>query len=179
LQRQKPPPEDLVEMGRISAPFGIKGWVRVQPFTAEAGGLKRYQAWWLGNGAGWQEYEIESLQQQGADVVAKLAGCEDRDAAAAFKGQVVAVSRSIFPAAKKGEFYWADLVGLSVKNSEGLALGVVTSMLETGANDVMVVQQDRQEAADVEERLIPFIAEVVKRVDVAARLIEVEWGADY
>jgi 16S rRNA processing protein RimM len=163
-------------MGRISAPFGIKGWVRVQPFTAEAEGLQRYQTWWLGNGADWRECAVERFEVQGAGVVALLAGCGDRDAAAALRGQVVAVPRSAFPAARQDEFYWADLVGLGVRNSEGLALGVVTAMLETGANDVMVV---KQETADGEERLIPFVAEVVKRVDMAARVIEVDWGADF
>lgn len=162
-------------MGRVIAPFGIKGWVRVQAYTAEVAGFKRYKTWWLNNGAGSQEIEVEHLQTQGADVLMKFAGCEDRDAAAAFKGQVLAVARSEFAPASQGEFYWADLVGLSVKNSDGLELGVVSAMLETGANDVMVVK----DGGEGEERLIPFIADVVKRVDVAARLIEVEWGADF
>jgi len=165
-------------MGRISAPFGVKGWVRVQPFTETADGLKPYAAWWLNTPSGWREVEVQAVEVHVADVVAKLAGCDDRDAAAAFKGVVVAVSRAAFPPAQQGEYYWADLLGLSVKNSEGLVLGVVSAMLETGANDVMVVRHDGQ-GLDGEERLIPFIAEVVKRVDMAARLIEVEWGADY
>lgn len=168
-------------MGRISAPFGVKGWVRVQPFTETADGLKRYTAWWLNTASGWREWAVQTVEVHGADVVAKLAGCDDRDAAAALKGTVVAVSRGDFPPAKQGEYYWADLVGLRVTNSEGLELGVVTSMLETGANDVMVVRPGGHDGQgfEGEERLIPFIAEVVKRVDVAARLIEVEWGADY
>ena len=163
-------------MGRISAPFGIKGWVRVQPFTETAGSLKRYPAWWLGAADGWRKYAVEQTQVQGADIVAKLAGCEDRDAAAAFKGRVVAVPRDAFPPVPQGEFYWADLVGLSVRNGEGLVFGVVASMLETGANAVMVIGP---RAAGGEERLIPFIADVVKRVDIAAGVIEVDWGADF
>lgn len=165
-------------MGRISAPFGVKGWVRVQPFTESADGLKRYAAWWLNTASGWREFAVQQVEVHNADVVAKLAGCDDRDAAAALKGTVVAVSRAEFPPAQQGEYYWADLVGLRVMNSEGLDLGVVTSMLETGANAVMAVRQGLP-GLDGEERLIPFIAEVVKRVDIAARVIEVEWGADY
>lgn len=165
-------------MGRISAPFGVKGWVRVQPFTEAADGLKRYAAWWLNTAGGWRECAVQQVEAHGADVVVKLAGCDDRDAAAALKGTGVAVSRADFPAAQQGEYYWADLVGLKVENSEGLELGIVTSMLETGANAVMVIRNEGQGLAG-EERLIPFIAEVVKRVDVAARMIEVEWGADY
>jgi 16S rRNA processing protein RimM len=175
------PPEKLVEMGRISAPFGIKGWIRVQTYGKTTGGLTDYPKWWLGSAAGWREYAVEQSQVQGADVVAKLTGCDDRDVAAAFKGQQVAIPRDAFPPAEQGEYYWADLLGLNVRNCEGLDLGVVTSMLETGANDVMVVQQSAagSHKQDSEERLIPFIATVVKRVDIAARVIEVDWGADY
>jgi len=182
----KKPPEKLVEMGRISAPFGIKGWIRVQAYTRTAsatGGLTNYPRWWLGGigDGGWREVEVEQSQLQGADVVAKLVGCDDRDAAAGFKGQPVAIPRDAFPPAEKGEFYWADLIGLKVRNTEGLDFGVVTSMIETGANDVMVVQQSAVDGVEHgnEERLIPFIADVVKRVDIAASSIEVDWGADF
>ena len=175
-------------MGRISAPFGIKGWVRVQSYSSSGGtasgvnGLAQYPTWWLSDAAdGWREVAVVQAQVQGVDVVAKLAGCDDRDVAASFKGQTVAIPRAAFPPAEKGEYYWADLLGLNVKNSEGLDFGVVTSMLETGANAVMVVQQSAVDGAGngKEERLIPFIASVIKRVDIAAGLIEVDWDADF
>ena len=179
-------PPKLVEMGRISAPFGIKGWIRVQTYTRAVHGsnsLAAYPVWWVSGDGGWREVKVEQSQAQGADVVAKLAGMDDRDKAAALKGQQVAVAREVLPPAAKGEFYWADLIGLSVRNTEGLDLGVVASMMETGANDVMVVQQSAvdgdKHAIKEQERLIPFIADVIKRVDIAASLIEVEWGADY
>jgi 16S rRNA processing protein RimM len=164
-------------MGRISAPFGIKGWVRVTPFTASADGLTNYPVWWLGGAGRWREYDITQSQVQGTDVIAKLAGCDDRDAAAAMKGQPVAVPRDAFPPEAEGEYYWADLIGLGVRNSEGLDFGVVTEMLETGANDVMVVRIEG--GCGETERLIPFIAGVVKRVDIATGVIEVDWGADF
>jgi 16S rRNA processing protein RimM len=170
----------MVEMGRISAPFGIKGWVRVQPYTRAISGLTNYTTWWLGGPGSWREHKVEQSQAQGTDVVAKLAGCEDRDVAAAFKGQQVAIPRQAFPPAEQGEFYWADLIGLRVKNCEGLDFGVIDSVLETGANDVMVVQQSAFDGGERgKERLIPFIASVIKRVDIAAGLIEVDWGADF
>jgi 16S rRNA processing protein RimM len=193
---QSTPPVNLVEMGYISAPFGIKGWVKVQSYAGADGKLADYPTWWLGNeSTGWREVVVEQSQLHGVEVVAKLASCDDRDVAAGLKGQTVAVPRAAFPAVQEGEYYWADLVGLSVRNSEGLDLGVVTSMLETGANAVMVVrqvvQQDKQQyvvdsgqgmqkkGERQYERLIPFIAPVIKRVDMAASLIEVDWGADF
>ena len=187
VSKKLPDPEKLVAMGRISAPFGIKGWIRVQPFggppnPAQAtGGLTNYSAWWVEDAQGWRQYEIEQSQEQGTDVIAKLKGCDDRDVAAGLKGRQVAVPRADFPLAEPGEFYWADLLGLSVKNTEGLVFGVVTAMLETGANAVMVVQaqQSAMDGDSMREKLIPFIADVVKRVDIAAGVIEVQWGADY
>ena len=191
---QSTPPERLVQMGYISAPFGIKGWVKVHSYAGEDGRLAEYPTWWLGNssaaGNEWREVAVEQSQMHGMDVVAKLAGCDDRDAAASFKGQTVAVPRDAFPPIESGEYYWADLVGLRVRNSEGLDFGVVTSMLETGANAVMVVRQalqhsvvdgvkNRYDRYDMQERLIPFIAPVIERVDIAAGLVEVDWGADF
>ena len=112
----------------------------------------------------------------GDHLVAKLAGCSDRDAAALLKGRVIAVPREAFAPAAAGEYYWADLIGLAVRNTEGQDFGVVTTMLETGANDVMVVRLGEDAKS---ERLIPFITSVIKRVDVASSVIEVDWGLDY
>ena len=108
----------------------------------------------------------------GATVVAKLAGITDRDQAAVLQGMRVAISRDAFPDAAAGEFYWADLVGLKVVNSAGVELGTVSRVFETGANDVLVVEGER-------ERLLPFIETVVRQVDVAGGSITVDWEADY
>jgi 16S rRNA processing protein RimM len=109
---------------------------------------------------------------QGRAVVARLEGCADRDAAAALRGRTVAVPRAALPGTKSGEYYWADLIGLAVVNESAQALGRITGILQTGANDVLVVAGER-------ERLIPFIAEVIREVDLGAGVMRVEWGADY
>jgi 16S rRNA processing protein RimM len=159
-------------MGRISAPFGVKGWVRVQPFTAAAKNLLGYPRWWVERGAEWREYEVAEARAQLDAVVARLAGCEDRDAAAGFRGAEIAVPRSQLPETRPGEHYWADLMGLSVVNGESQALGTIVGILQTGANDVLVVQGGR-------ERLIPFIADVIREVDRAANVVRVDWSAEY
>jgi 16S rRNA processing protein RimM len=159
-------------MGRIVAPFGVKGWVKIQPYTGTARSLATYPLWWLRREGEWRECAVDDAHPQGTNVVAKLAGCEDRDAAAALKGYEVAVPRAALPAAAPGEYYWTDLLGLRVENERAQELGTVARMMETGANDVLVVEGDR-------ERLIPFIGDVVKRVDLESRLIVVDWDADY
>lgn len=159
-------------MGRILAPFGVKGWVKVQPNTAEVRNLLAYRSWWVGQEGDWREAAVAEAKVQGDAVVAQLEGCEDRDAAAALRGKTVAVPRAALPAAKSGEYYWADLIGLAVVNEESLELGRVVGMLETGANDVLVVQGER-------ERLIPFIATVIREVNLASGVVRVDWAADY
>jgi 16S rRNA processing protein RimM len=159
-------------MGRITAPFGIKGWVKLRPFSAAPENLLAYSQWWIGNEASWQECRIEQAQVQSGSIVVKLAGCVDRDAAMLYRGRQVAVARAALPPPNENEFYWADLIGLTVLNGDGFNFGAVSEVMETGANDVLVVQGER-------ERLIPFTEQVVKQVDMAGRVIRVDWGVDY
>ena len=159
-------------MGRISAPFGVKGWVKVRPHTAATHNLLAYRTWWVGREGGWREIAVGEARVHGRTVVARLEGCDDRDAAAALRGISVAVPRAALPRTQSGEYYWADLIGLAVVNGSAQALGRITGVLQTGANDVLVVAGER-------ERLIPFIAEVIRDVDLAAGVMRVEWDADY
>ena len=159
-------------MGRVSAPFGVSGWVRIQPYTESAESLAAYRTWWLGSGSEWKAYRVARAQAQGAVIVAKFDGCDDRDAAAALRGQDVAVSRDDLPQAGVNEWYWTDLIGLAVVNTAGDELGRVARIVRTGANDVLVVEGER-------ERLIPFIEDVVREVDLAAGVVRVDWSADF
>ena len=115
-------------MGRITAPFGIKGWVKVQPFTAAPENLLAYPVWSIADEARWQECRVEHAQVQGRSVVAKLAGCNDRNAAEVYRGREVAVPRESLPAAATNEFYWSDLVGLKVVNTAHEDLGTVSQV---------------------------------------------------
>lgn len=164
-------------MGRVTGPFGVMGWVKIHPYTETSGSLTRYATWWLGRDEPNSEHAVtEAKVHGGTDVVAKLEGVDDRDAAASLKGWLVAVPRAELPRPKKDEYYWTDLIGLSVTNTEGVEFGTVKELLETGANDVLVVQGNRE---DQKQRLIPFIRQVILDVDLKGRAIKVEWGADY
>ncbi len=159
-------------MGRVTGPFGVLGWVRVHPYTETSGSLTRYRTWWLGREEPYRACEVEQARVHGAEVLAKLAGVDDRDAAARLKGEWVALPRSALPAPAQDEYYWVDLIGLSVVNTEGVGLGTVKALMETGANDVLVVEGER-------ERLIPFIRQVILDVDLEGKTIRVDWGVDY
>jgi 16S rRNA processing protein RimM len=175
---KRKPPDGLVVMGRITAPFGVQGWVKIYALTAKIENLDAYPVWWLKQRDGdWREISVARVKVNGKMLVAQLAGVEDRDAAAELKGADIAVPREQLPRAAEGEFYWADLIGLKVVNAEQHDFGRVTRILQTGANDVLAVQGD--EAAPKAETLIPFIAGVITHVDIDAGLIRVDWGKDY
>jgi len=172
--------EPMVVMGRIAGPFGVLGWIKVLPFTEYVDGLLDYPVWWLGKGDGeWRQVKISECNVHGRTLTAAIEQCNDRTAAAQLKGLQIAIPRNQLPAlARNGKdgYYWSDLIGLEVINLQGELLGEVTGLLETGANDVLQVQNQQAGAA---ERLIPFVAQVIVKVDLEAHRMTVDWGMDY
>ena len=160
-------------MGRVDAPYGVKGWIKVAPFTAAPDALTRFGRWWIGGPEGWKEVEVAEAKRHAAVVVARFAGCGDREQAAKLRGFEVAVPREALPAPAPDEYYWADLVGMEVVTAERESLGRVTELFSNGAHDVMRV------GAGKGERLVPFVTAVVRRVDLAAGRIEVDWEPDW
>lgn len=162
-----------VVLGRVTGPHGVQGWLRVRTFTQSRETLLGFGTWMVGGEAGWTEYGLLDGRVHADGLMVRLQGIADRDAAAALRGSEIAIWRSQLPALQEGEYYWSDLEGLNVFTGDGVALGVVERLFETGANDVMVVRGDR-------ERLIPFVMDaVVRRIDLAAGCIEVDWDAEF
>jgi 16S rRNA processing protein RimM len=170
----------MVVMGRVTAPFGVKGWIKIYTLTAQPANLCDYPVWWLRHAGDWREMNVVAARLHSNTLVAQLAGIESREAAAALKGLEIGVPRSQLPAAGSNEFYWADLIGLKVVNMEQHELGRVARIVQTGANDVLVVASESgEERGNKRELLVPFIADAIKAVDVAAGVIAVDWGRDY
>ncbi len=167
-------------MGHIIGPFGIHGWVKVNPYTEYIDGLLEYPSWWLRKeNDEWQEVRVETGHINGSILNAKLKECTDRTQALKLKGMQIAVPRSQLPdLPDDGDsgYYWSDLVGTEVVNLEGKELGKVIGLFETGANDVLRVQCMDQEG---KERLIPFIEHIIVKVDLKLSRIIVDWGIDY
>ncbi|NDU85698.1 MAG: ribosome maturation factor RimM [Ferrovum sp.] len=160
-------------MGRVGAPFGIKGWIRVHTYSAELDGLANYGVWWIGIAGHYQPYELQTWQVQGGGLVASLSGVNDRGQAHEMRGQEIAIRRTELPALEAGEYYWSDLVGMAVVNGSGQALGVVQEVLETGANPVLVAHDG------IQERLIPFVVPVLQQILMDQGVVQVDWEADY
>lgn len=168
----------MIVLGRIAAPYGVKGWVKLHPFGDDPVAWGEMPRWWLGKTPDtddWQALMLKELRPHGKGVVARFEGVDDRTAAEKLEGMYFAAPRDQLPATEKDEFYWGDLIGLEVVNEANECLGKVASLIESGAHQVLVV---RDEAAE-KEHLLPFVAEVVKDVAVAAGRIRVAWGKDW
>lgn len=157
-------------MGRVIAPFGVQGWIKVHTYTEALHGLGEYPRWSLGRDHQYREMALADFAVQGNSVVARLEPCRDRQAALALQGLEIAVTRALLPAAGEGEYYWSDLVGLNVADRDGAELGYVAELLQTGANDVLRVIDSRNR-----ERLIPFIASAIIEVDFTRQRLRVDW----
>ena len=181
-------PADAIEVARILDAWGIKGWIRVQPYAKDPQALFSSRRWFLRPpvvqpGRPVREVaaplpmllRITEAREHGDDVVASVRDLSDRSSAEALRGARIFVPRSSFPTAGSDEFYWVDLIGLQVFNREGVLLGEVSGLIDNGAQSVLQVRADPTAA----ERLIPFVAAHVDRVDLAGRRIDVDWGLDY
>lgn len=180
-------PDDAVEVGRIVDAWGVKGWIKLQPYSADPQALFSSKRWFLRppedrfakpRAPGAPEWPtllrvVQAKNHQDL-VVAQVHDISDRGAAEALKGARVFVSRASFPTADADEFYWVDLVGLAVINREGLLLGTVVDLLDTGAHSVLRVE-DRTTDKPF-ERLIPFVGAYIDTVDLAAQRITVDWS---
>lgn len=162
-----------VVLGKVGGLYGVRGWVKLWSFTDPVESLLDYRDLELGRDGRWETVRLVEGRRQGEALVARFDECADRDQAALLVGAELAVTRDRLPEPGRGEFYWADLVGLQVVTTGGVDLGRIDHMMATGANDVMVVAGDR-------ERLLPFVpGRYVTEVDLAGGRIVVDWDPDF
>jgi 16S rRNA processing protein RimM len=165
--------QDLINVGKISGVFGLKGWLKVFSYTEPRENILSYQYWLLKKNTQEQSVKVIGGQLQGKNVVAQLDGVTDRDKAEVLMGWDVYITHEQLPALAKGEYYWADLVGLTVENLEGFQLGKVDSLFETGANDILLIKGDK-------ERAVPFLqGQTVKSIDLATGKMVIDWDPDF
>ncbi|MCK5718095.1 MAG: ribosome maturation factor RimM [Thiomargarita sp.] len=162
-----------VILGRINGFYGVRGWVKVFSYTAPIANILDYSSWQLYQQGQWRNVSVSEGKIHGKGIIARLEEIHDRDAAASLLGADIAIERAQLPPTSKDEYYWTDLVGLTVLNHEGVNFGQVDHLLETGANDVLVVKGKR-------ERLIPFLPDqVILDIDLAQHIVHVDWDEDF
>ena len=168
----------MVVLGKVVGAYGIKGWVRIHPFADDPLSWRQMGQWWLKPDdpmvVEWQAQSLKQFKAHSDGLIASFSEVEDRNQAEALVGMLIGAPREAMPATGADEFYWGDLIGLTVKNHQAEILGVVQELMETGANTVLVVI----DAGGV-KRLIPFVAQVVGKVDLQQSEIVADWGLDW
>ena len=186
-------PDDAVEVGRILDAWGVKGWLKILPHSSQPEALFSTKSWFLqapdakfrpGFNAftGTVSLSVDEAKTHSDSVVAKINGLDDRSQAECLRGCRIFLPRSAFPKASKDEYYWVDLIGLNVVNREGMAMGCVRDLMATGPNSVLCVEYlaaQEDGSSKAEERMIPFVSAYVDSVDIAGKLITVDWQPDY
>ncbi len=166
------PKHDKIVVGRFGSAYGIQGWIKVISLTDPIENILQYSPWQIQHQGQWQIINCEASKSHGKVIVVKLAGCVDRELARSYTNDLLAINRDQLPALYADEYYWSDLVGLTVKTIDGTELGRVEKLLETGANDVIVIQGERQ-------RLLPYTKDVVQSVDLKNGVMIVDWDAEF
>ena len=165
--------KSLVVIGAVSGIFGVQGWVRIYSYTSPPIRILDYKPWLVERAGGWQQYTLVAGRRHGSAIIAQLGQTRDRDAARQLIGARIAIHRQQLPAAQEGGYYWVDLLGLQVRTQDGRELGTVSRLMETGANDVLVVDNGRQ-------RLIPFVpGQTIIDVDLRSSIITVDWDSEF
>ncbi len=166
-------PSNLVELGAVRGAYGVKGWVRIAPFNADADVLRATRNWWLLREGVPQRLAVTAVRRHGTLLLAKWEGCDSPEAADALKGAMIAVAREDFPALAPGQYYWIDLIDARVVNRRGVELGEVRGLRSNGAQDLLEVGGAGSTV------LVPLVDAYVDRIDPAQHRIEVDWEADW
>jgi len=173
--------DELMVLARVGKVHGIKGWLKLTSYTSPPENIKRYQLFSArkSDQQSWRQLEVSSIKSQGNGLVAHFKGFDDPETAAVLTGQELAVKRNELPELNEDDYYWYQLQGLLVKNLQGQSYGQVEKIIETGANDVLVIKPTA-DSLDDRERLIPYLLDtVVQTVDLTNQIIVVNWDADF
>lgn len=174
------PPTNPIILGKLGAAYGIRGWLKVFSSTEQAESIFDYQPWFIQRSGQWQHIEIEDWKHHNKDIIVKLNGVDDRDAATLLTNFEITVDSTQLPKLDNNEYYWKDLMGCHVVTLDGYDLGTIIDMMETGSNDVIVIKANLKDAFGLKERLVPFLdGQVIKKVDLKSKLIEVDWDPGF
>ena len=172
--------EEQIILGKVGAVYGIKGWLKIHSFTDETEAILDYFPWSLKLGNKTQTVEITDWRKHNKVLIVKVAGIDDRDEAQALVGSEILTNEAALPELSEDDFYWRDLIGMSVVTNKGYDLGVVIDMMETGANDVLVVKANLKDGFSKKERLIPYLFEqVIESVSIENKQICVDWDPGF
>ena len=192
--------QERISLGHITGVSGLKGWIKVHSDTNPRENIVSYSSWWLEQSGQWRQVVVMEGRPQGKTIVARVEGIDTPEQASTLIGAKIAVDRNAMPRLGDGEYYWTDLVGMQVHTVDGVHIGTACRLFETGANDVLVVTDERQACVEVppdasevrtagktgkgrgggSEVLVPWLVpDVVREVDMQGRTILVDWDPDF
>ncbi|WP_293745735.1 ribosome maturation factor RimM [uncultured Paraglaciecola sp.] len=167
---------DTLVIGIIGAPYGVKGWVKITSYTHDLDGVFAYTPWLLGQVQEGNEYVVDQWRTHNKGLVAKLVGVDNRDDAESIKNLEISIKAEMLPELDDSDVYWRELVGMQVVTDKGYNLGVIKELFETGANDVLLVKANLNDAFGQKERMVPYLLDqVIKQVDRQAKTVTVDW----
>ncbi|MFT6344855.1 MAG: 16S rRNA processing protein RimM [Paraglaciecola sp.] len=167
---------DTLVIGIIGAPYGVKGWVKITSHTHDLDGVFAYTPWLLGQVEESKDYVVDQWRTHNKGLVAKLVGVDNRDDAEGIKNLEISIKAEMLPELDDSDVYWRELVGMQVVTDKGYNLGVIKELFETGANDVLLVKANLNDAFGQKERMVPYLLEqVIKQVDRQAKTVTVDW----
>ncbi len=170
----------LIIMGKIGSAYGVRGWLRMISSAEKVTDIFSYQPWFIKQSAKWQQVELEGWKYHNQHLIIKINTVDDRESASLLSNLDIFVDAAKLPSLETGEYYWKDLIGCRVVTTSGYELGHVVDMMATGSNDVMLIKAMPEDKFGIQERLLPFIDDqVIKAVDLAAKLIEADWDPDF
>ncbi len=171
---------EKVVLGNLGAPYGIKGWLKVNSFTDDPEGIFDYQPWLLSINGKWVEKEVADWKKHNKGLVVKFADIDDRDDAHQLTNIEVGVDAERLPELSDDEFYWRELIGMRVVTNKGYDMGVIDDLLETGSNDVLVVKANSTDAFGKQERLIPYIPDqVILDINRDEKTVTIDWDPGF
>ncbi len=172
--------DNQITLGKVGAVYGIKGWLKIHSFTDEIDAILDYFPWSLKLGNNTRSVDVTDWRKHNKGLIVKVGGIDDRDNAQALVGSEILINESSLPELSQGDYYWRDLIGMAVVTTQGYDLGVVSELLETGANDVLVVKANLNDGFSKKERLIPYLLEqVVESVSIENKQICVDWDPGF
>lgn len=159
-------------IGSFGKTFGVRGWIKINSFTSPKRNIIDFKPWLIQKNNSWEEICIESSKEHSNNIIVKLSNCNSPEEAQNFTNAKIAIWQKQLPKLQTNEYYWIDIIGLKVINLQEVVLGVVQDLMATGANDVLIVTGDRK-------RLIPYISNIILSVDLAKKIIQVDWERDF
>lgn len=165
--------KNKIIIGKVGAPYGVRGWVKVNAYTDPITNLLNYKNLYIQHQNEWQPAEVEASKPHGTQIAVKFKGIDDRDTAQRFTNDMMAIDREQLETLPEGEYYQNDLIGFSVETQEGVWLGTLVEFMATGANDVIIVETEQK------RHLLPYINDVIKHIDPDDKKITVDWDPDF